>query len=259
MPEGDTVWRTARRLDEALSGRVLDVADLRVPRLATTDLVGRTVESTASRGKHLLTRIGDLTLHTHLKMEGAWHVLGPGERWRRPAHTVRVVLGAGDVSAVGFSLGVVELVPRDEETALLAHLGPDLLAADWDPEAAVARVAARPERPVFDALLDQRNLAGLGNEYVTELLFTAGLLPTRPVGDVPDLRRLVVRAHAMIMANRDRVDRTFTGDTRRGRTSWAHGREHRSCRRCHTPLETAWLGQDPARQRLTTWCPRCQT
>ena len=163
MPEGDTVWRAARRLDDALSGQRLTRTDLRVPSLATVDLTGALVVGTLARGKHLLTRIqrGDdnLTLHTHLKMEGSWRVLRSGERWPRPAHQARVVLSTESVQAVGFSLGVVELMRTAQEDDAVGHLGPDLLGAGWDPAEAPRRLAAEPERSLHGALLDQRNLA----------------------------------------------------------------------------------------------------
>jgi endonuclease-8 len=214
VPEGDTVWRAARRLDEALSGRVLTATDFRVPAYATWDLVGATVTETVSRGKHLLTRIdGDRpwTLHTHLKMEGGWRVLAPGQRWPRPAHTARVVLTTETAVAVGFQLGIVEVVPRDEEPAVVGHLGPDLLGPDWDPDEAVRRLAADPDRSIKEALLDQRNLAGVGNMYANELCFVAGVAPGAPVEKVPDLRRMVLRAHQMLDLNRHRDQQSTTG------------------------------------------------
>lgn len=74
MPEGDTVWRAAKRLRAAQAGKTLTRCDIRVPRYATVDLTGQTMDEVASRGKHLLIRVGDLSIHTHLKMEGMWHV-----------------------------------------------------------------------------------------------------------------------------------------------------------------------------------------
>ena len=136
------MWRAARLLDRTLSGRDLTGTDFRVPAFATWDLSGARVSETVSRGKHLLTRIDAddrWTLHTHLKMEGGWRVLAPGRRWPRPTHTVRVVLSTADSVAVGFSLGIVEIVPRDRESDLVGHLGPDLLGHDWDPVEAVRR------------------------------------------------------------------------------------------------------------------------
>src|SRR3954451_3746360 len=117
VPEGDTVWLAAHRLNAALAGRVITRSDFRVPQLATTDLTGRTVREVVSRGKHLLTRIdGGLTLHTHFRMEGAWHLYRPAERWKGgPNHEVRVVLANADWTAVGYRLPVVELLETADE------------------------------------------------------------------------------------------------------------------------------------------------
>jgi endonuclease-8 len=256
VPEGDTVWRTARHLDRVLSGHALVTTDFRVPELATTDLTGRTVDTTVSRGKHLLTRIGDVTLHTHLKMEGAWHLYRDGTPWRRPAHEVRVVLGVDGWSAVGFALGVVELVARDAEETVVGHLGPDLLGPDWDLDRALANLRSDPERPIGEALLDQRNLAGIGNIYRNELCFLAGVQPTRPTGEVPALDRLVTRAKAILEANKERTEQSTTGDLRPGRRTWVH--DQRRCRRCGSPVRRFELGP-PGRTRTAYACPGCQT
>jgi endonuclease-8 len=257
MPEGDTVWRTARQLHDALAGRPLTSCDIRVPQWATVDLTGITVDEAASRGKHLFIRAGDVSLHTHLKMEGAWHVYATGARWRRPAHSARVVLENVDHQAVGFSLGLVELLDRSAEDEAMSWLGPDLLGPDWSLAEAVRRVSADPERPVFLALHDQRNLAGFGNEYVNELCFLHGLLPTRPVGQVEDIGHVIDRGQRLITANRSR-HRVFTGNTRRGEQHFVFGRERQPCRRCGTPILRGELGDDPIRMRNTFWCPHCQ-
>ena len=257
MPEGDTVYRAAHRLREALEGQVLVSTDVRVPRYATTDLSGQRVDEVVSRGKHLLIRVGDHSIHTHLKMEGRWDVHPIGTRWRGPSHAARIVLRTAEHEAVGFWLGVVEVLPREAEG--LDRLGPDLLGADWDLDEAVRRTGSDPDRPVFLALLDQRNLAGLGNEYVNELLFVSGLAPDRRVGDVPDLRRVVQRGHQMLQANKDRAVRTFTGDTRQGRERWIYGRDRARCRRCGGPVRRGTLGDTPVTERDTYWCPACQT
>lgn len=258
MPEGDTIWRLARTLDRALSGRLLTGTDFRVPDLATVDLSGRPVTGTMSRGKHLLTRIGDgHTLHTHLKMEGSWRVFRPGERWSKPAHTARVVLRTEEAEAVGFSLGIVELLPRDRETEPVAHLGPDLLGPDWDEDEAVRRLLAAPERPIAEALVDQRNLAGVGNLYKSELCFLAGVPPTAPVGEVPDLRRMVRRAKAMLETNKERSEQSTSGDLRRGERTWVYRRERQGCRRCGTAIRVSMDGA-AGRERATYSCPNCQ-
>lgn len=259
MPEGDTVWRAAARLREGLAGRRLTRTDFRIPAHATLDLSGRTVDEVVSRGKHLLIRVGDASIHSHLKMEGVWHVHSTGTRWRRPAHQARVVLETDDSQAVGFALGVLEVLRREVDDEALAYLGPDLLGPDWDLAEAVRRVGADPSRPVFLALLDQRNLAGLGNEYVNELLFLSGLAPGRRVGDVPDLAGVVERGHRVLDANKDRVERSFTGSIRRGEERWVYRRERSRCRRCGTPLRTGSMGDAPTTERNTFWCPHCQT
>jgi endonuclease-8 len=259
MPEGDTVWLTAHNLNAALAGRTLTGCDVRVPAFATVDLTGETVHEVASRGKHLLHRIGDQTLHTHLKMEGSWHLYRPGTPWRRPAHQARVILTTEEWTAVGFSLGVVEFVPTAHEDSVVGHIGPDLLGGDWDLDEAVSRVTAHQETAVFIALLDQRNLAGVGNVYANELCFLRGMLPTRPVGDDPDAAATVRLARKLLEANRARVDRSTTGDLRSGRNAWVYGRAGRPCRRCGTKIRRGTLGPTPLTERDTFWCPRCQT
>jgi endonuclease VIII len=258
VPEGDTVWRTARRLHRALAGRVLTGCDLRVPRHAPVDLSGQVVHEVLARGKHLLHRIGeDRTLHSHLQMEGAWHLYRPGTRWRRPGFSARVVLGTDRWVAVGFDLTDVRVVRRDEEPDLVGHLGPDLLGADWDAAEAVRRLRADAQREIGDALLDQRNLAGVGNLYKSEVCFCCGVHPALTVGAVADLPGLVERARGLLEANRERAAQTTTGDTRRGRRTWVYRRAGLPCRRCGSLVQTADQGA-PGRERQTFWCPRCQ-
>ncbi len=264
MPEGDTVYRTARLLDRSLSGQALVKTDFRVPQHATADLSGGTVVETVSRGKHLLTRIDRgpdrWTLHTHLKMEGTWKVLTPGQRWPRPAHTARVVLETAGATAVGFSLGVVELLDRAAEDDVVGHLGPDLLGPDWDEERALANLTRDPERSprqIGEALLDQRCLAGIGTVWRAETLFLTGVNPFTPVPDVADLRKVVRMAHRLLQANKERAIQATTGSTRRGEQFYVYARNGQPCRRCGTRIESDEQG--PAgRERPTYWCPGCQ-
>jgi endonuclease-8 len=264
MPEGDTVWRTAQQLHEALAGRPLTNCDIRVPQWATVDLTGATVDEAVSRGKHLFVRAGDVSLHTHLKMEGAWHVYRLGEKWRRPSGEVRVLLEAGDVTAVGFSLGVVELIRTTDEDGIVAHLGPDLLGPDWDQDEALRRLRADPDRSITAALLDQRNLAGIGNMYKAEALFLAGVDPWTPVGETTDLAGVVDRAARLLELNKSTASQVTTGDKRRGREHWVYERRGKPCLRCGTPIATADQGRPPrpARRwpiarsvRSTSRCP----
>jgi endonuclease-8 len=259
MPEGDTVWNTARVLERALTGDVLTGSDFRIPQLATTDLAGWTVAESASRGKHLLLRLtrdgsAPRTLHSHLRMDGAWRAYAPGERWAgRPAHLIRVVLRGKRSVAVGYHLHEVSLLPTAEEEAMLGHLGPDLLGADWDEAEAVRRIAAHPDASIAAALLDQRNLAGVGNLYKAETLFLRGLWPWTPVAQVPDLAGVAGLAQKLVASNKGRWTQTTTGSLRRGETSYVYGRRAQPCRRCGTAIRKA-----DQEERVTYWCPRCQ-
>ena len=262
MPEGDTVYLTAHRLHDALAGRVLTSTDFRVPALAPTDLSGRVVLDTISRGKHLLTRVeGGLTLHTHLRMDGSWRLFRPGTRWSGgPAHEIRVVLANEDWSAVGYRLPVVELLRTDDESDAVGHLGPDLLGPDWSEEEAVRRLSETPDREIGPVLLDQRNLAGVGNLYKCEVLFLSGITPWTRVGDVSDLDAVVRRAQRLLAANKDHWHQSTTGNLRRGEEHWVYRREKRPCRRCGTPVRRA-MHPEPGREveeRVSFWCPRCQ-
>ncbi len=272
MPEGDTVWRTARRLDQALSRQVLTKTDLRVPSWAEVDLTGQQVVETVSRGKHLLTRLETVTLHTHLKMEGSWHIYAHGSRWRSPAFQARVVLANERWQAVGFRLGEVDLIERAREDDVVGHLGPDLLGPDWSLDAALSRLRAVPQRPLGEALLDQRNLAGIGNLYKAEVCFLFGVHPQTPVGDLADLPSLVERARALLSSNKERAQQVTTGDLRRGHGLWVYARAGQPCRRCGTAIRSdtfsEWsaggaavkqsVSPDQDRFRSTYWCPSCQ-
>ncbi|MDQ0993436.1 DNA-formamidopyrimidine glycosylase family protein [Streptomyces sp. V3I7] len=259
MPEGDTVWLTARRLRDALASKVLTRSDLRVPRFATADLTGRAVLDVVPRGKHLLTRIeGGLTLHSHLRMDGSWKVYAPERRWGGgPAHQIRVILGTEDRTAVGYRLPVLELLRTEEESRVVGHLGPDLLGPGWDPEQALANLLADPARSLGEALLDQRNLAGVGNVYKCELCFLLGATPWLPMGALPADRaaKLPDLAQKLLVVNRDRPVRITTND--RGQNLFVYGREGQPCLRCRTPIRVADQG-DGSRERPTYWCPTCQ-
>jgi endonuclease-8 len=230
-----------------------------VPRLATTRLARWTVVESASRGKHLLLRLRDpdgraFTLHSHLRMDGAWRAYAPGDRWAAtPNHLIRVVLRTADAVAVGYHVHDLALVPTAHEHTLLDHLGPDLLGADWDADEAARRIAAHPEASIAEALLDQRNLAGIGNLYKAETLFLSGVSPWTKVAQVPDLTAMVTLAQRLVASNKGRWTQTTTGSLRRGETTYVYGRRAQPCRRCATAIQKAEQGE-----RVTYWCPRCQ-
>lgn len=254
MPEGDAVWLTARRLHEALAGRVLTRSDFRVPRYATVRLAGQSVTEALARGKHLLIRTdAGLTVHTHLKMEGSWRVL-PASARLAESYKVRLVLANAEWQAAGYQLGITEVLRTVAEDRVTGHLGPDLLGPGWDPAEAVRRLSRQPERPIGAALLDQRNLAGIGTIYRAEVLFLRGVSPWRPAGAVDDLTALVTLAHQMLEANKERPGQVTTGLTGRGNETWVYGRRGAPCRRCGAPVRK----HAPDGERVTYWCPNCQ-
>ena len=259
MPEGDVVWNTAQRLHTALAGQVLTRSDFRVPRYATVSLTGHLVTEAVARGKHLLIRTGNgFTVHTHLKMDGYWRIQSAeGGRPLGRSHQLRLVLGNTQWLAAGYLLGITEVLPTAREDQVTGHLGPDLLGPDWDAAAAVARITRNPERPIGESLLDQRNLAGAGTIFATEMMFLQGVNPWRPVGEVNDLHALVELGHRLLDANKTRPGHVTTGDTRPGREHWVYGRAGRPCRRCGTPISRGEAGV-PGQERVRFWCPNCQ-
>jgi endonuclease-8 len=260
VPEGDTVWLTARRLDQALRDRRLTQFQLRVPALATVDRSGDTVTDVSARGKHILIRLDSgLTLHSHLRMDGSWHLSPAGRSASQlPEHMIRASLGNAGWLATGYRVHDLALIATAEEHLLVGHLGPDLLGADWDPDLAVAKLRAESERAVGEALLDQRRLAGIGNMYRAEILFIEGVNPWTPVGQVADLPSMMCTSYRLLRMNRDHPEQSTTGFTQRGRQHWVYLRTNKPCLRCATPIAMAKQGEPP-RQRPSYWCPTCQS
>lgn len=251
------MWLAGRRLSEALAGDTLVRGELRVPRHATVALAGRQVLDVVSRGKHLLIRLNQgQTLHTHFRMDGSWHLYRRGDRWRGgPEWQIRALLSTKRWDAVGYRLPVLDLVPTADEHTVVGHLGPDLLGEPFAAEEAAARLAADPSRPIGEALLDQRVVAGLGNLYRTELCFLLGVTPWTAVGDSADPGRVVDLGRRLLMANRDRYEQITTGQSGAGRWHWVF--ERRTCLRCSTPVATGLQGRT-GQERITYWCPTCQ-
>ncbi|MBI9115509.1 DNA-formamidopyrimidine glycosylase family protein [Sanguibacter suaedae] len=261
MPEGDTVLLTARRLDAALSGRALERAELRWPRVPVDDLTGTQVLRTWAYGKHILTELADgRTLRTHLRMDGSWRVARTGTAGARAAGSrVRAVLANTTWTCVGDQLGMLDLVRTRDLHTLLGHLGPDILADSFlpDPGAedagaglaeAVRRASSDPGRPIGDVLLDQQVVAGIGTLFAAEGLFELQVWPWDPV-DSCDLASLLTAIRRNLVRGVVRpVD---------GRRVHVHARRGRPCVRCGTPLERGTSGIPP-RDRPMFYCPRCQ-
>jgi endonuclease-8 len=201
-----------------------------------------------------------LSLHSHLRMDGSWHLYRPADRWRGANHDVRAVLATEERVAVGFRLHDLELLATDDERRLVGHLGPDLLDVDWSEALhteAVCRLTAEPAAEVGLALLDQRVMAGVGNLYRAEVCFLLGVSPWSPVGALADPGRAVTLAHTLLLRNADRPEQSTTGDLGRGRQHWVYQRGGQPCRRCGTRIRTGEQG-DGLYARTAYYCPRCQ-
>ncbi|MDC0674332.1 DNA-formamidopyrimidine glycosylase family protein [Nannocystis radixulma] len=258
MPEGDTLFKVAARLRVMVGETVTRFESI----LQDLDLVGRTITGVEARGKNLLIWFdGTHALYTHLRMAGSWHLYAPGSAWRKPAAAARVVLATASHVAVCFYAPVVEWLTAWEvgHHPTLAGLGPDLLGPE-EPEdtiaAALARLRDDPHRPLGEALLDQRLVAGLGNVYKSELLWMERLDPFKPVSDYDDstLRRLLTAGRTWMRRN--------LGDGPR-RTRWGIGRANTSvynrsgepCPRCGAAIAVRRQG---TLGRTTYYCPQCQ-
>jgi endonuclease VIII len=273
VPEGDSIFKAARTLHRALAGKRVVHFESVFPALSRvhddTSLIGRTLESVSSAGKHLLMHFsGGLILRTHMRMNGSWHIYRPGERWQRPRRDMRVVIATADFVAVAFTVPVAEFIAADrlERHDELRQLGPDLLADDFDASAATARMRARSTESVADVLLNQRVMAGVGNVYKSEVLFACGVNPFLPIDRLDDetMYRLVTTARRLLVLNVSTAlppMTTYGGlrrTTGRGNPSdrlWVYGRGGLPCRRCGTPISVKKHGHDA---RITYWCATCQ-
>ncbi|HEY2736203.1 MAG TPA: DNA-formamidopyrimidine glycosylase family protein [Polyangiales bacterium] len=273
MPEGDTIFRAARALHRALAGKLVTRFHSVFPRLNRIDedqpIAGRTVEKVEARGKHLLIWFsGGLALRTHMRMSGSWHLYRPGEAWQRATSDLRIAVESADFLALAFHVHEAEWL--DERTlarSAVAKLGPDVLANQFDRAVAADNLREARGRPICDALLNQRVLAGLGNVYKSELLFLTGLHPLRSAETITRVQaaKLVELAQKLMASNVGpaadggmvtyRGLRRTTGRADPGERLWVYGRAGAPCRKCGGAISSALLGKDV---RRTYWCPNCQ-
>jgi len=252
VAEGDTILRLARRFEATLLGETVQASAPnprgRAARIEQLD--GRTLEGVASRGKHLLLDFGELSLHSHLGMSGGWHFYRPGSRWRRPRSSAWAVLADAEWEAVQFGGPTLQVSPtaRLRRNPQLTRLGPDILAADFDPEAVIAAMRSDSTRGLGDALLDQHLLAGIGNIFKSEACFAARVDPWRPIGALDDeeLRAVLMAAREQMLSAVERGDR---------HQFRIYKRRQAVCPSCRGPVSSR--GQGDA-NRTTYWCPRCQ-
>jgi endonuclease-8 len=258
VPEGDTIHRVADRLRPALAGKVLERFEA-ARAVGPRPKPGTEITEVEARGKHLLIRFSDgITLHTHMRMVGTWHLYRRGSRWRLPGHLARAVVAVPDWEAVCFKAPVVELYrePPAHLPQPLDHLGPDLCLEDPPVDAVLARMAARVDvdSEIGPTLLDQQVAAGIGNVYKSEVLWACRVNPFTKVVDLDTetRRALIVTAGKQLRANLGTVgDRATVA----GGGVAVYGRRGRPCLRCGTPIERRAQGEDP---RVTYWCPQCQ-
>lgn len=239
MPEGDTIFRAARTLNEALAGKTVTRFETVLPKLARVDdqtpLRGRTVERVTASGKNLIIEFsGALVLRTHLRMNGSWHLYRAGERWRKRRDDMRLVIATDDFEAVGFNIPIAEFgeVPPH---------GPDLLGESFDADEALLRIREHADEEIGNVLMNQRVVAGIGNIWKSETLFVCGVNPFKRAGDC-DARSILTKARALLQRST------------RERPRWAvYERGGQPCRRCGTAIR-----RQLQNLRSTYWCPKCQ-
>jgi endonuclease-8 len=274
MPEGDTIFRSARALNKALAGSVVRRFDTGYVQLARvnddTPLAGRTVERVEARGKWLLMHFsGDLILVTHMLMSGSWHMYRVGEKWRLPRSSMRVMIATDTWEVVAFN---VQIAMFHTATTLATHrsipkLGPDLLGSNFDEREAEERLRERGQDEVGVALLNQRVMAGIGNIFKSEICFACRVNPFRQVASLTaaESKCLIETALKFLAANVKEgssdgittygVLRRTSGNSNREERLWVYGRKGLPCRRCGMPITSHKQGLDA---RSTYWCPECQ-
>jgi endonuclease-8 len=275
MPEGDTIFRSARALGRALGGRVITGFRSTYPMLTRyhddTPLTGQSVAQVESRGKWLLMQFsGGATLATHMLMSGSWHIYRPGERWQKPRSAARIVIENAEYHAIGFNVPVAEMHTADTlaRDRRFPRSQNDLLCGEFDAEAALERMLQYPGEEIGDVLLNQRVMAGVGNVFKSEACFVAGIHPFAKIGMLTcaEVQRVIRVAHRQLSANvledSSNTIVTWRGAGRRTthrsdptESLWVYGRNGEPCRKCGAPIRRRIQGFDA---RVTFWCPECQ-
>lgn len=275
MPEGDTIFRSARALGRALVGKPITNFRSTFPLLTRfqddTPIIGQSVNCVESRGKWLLIHFsGGATLATHMLMNGSWHLYRAGERWHRPARDMRIVLENRDYQAIAFTVPIARIYTAQAlaREKRIPPKGSDVLGEDFDPEAAAARIRTYADEEIGEVLLRQQVLAGVGNVFKSEICFVEGVNPFCRVASLSDkqVAALVSTAQKLVAANvledSGNMIVTYRGQQRRTThgakpqdSLWVYNRFGAPCRRCGNPIRHRLQGADA---RVTFWCQSCQ-
>lgn len=259
MPEGDVVHKTAQRLHAALAGQPLVGVDLRWPNVPDVELRGRDTVEVVARGKHLLHRIaGGITVHTHLRMEGSWRIRPTAQVTPTVARRadIRAIVADEQWAAIGYRLGMLEVLATDDEDRVVGHLGPDILADDFDTARAVANLRGNGERTIGSALLDQRNIAGIGTMFAAEAMFATRTPPWQAAA-TSDVEAIVASARHMMQRSMQQPIRDVMEQVSTLEESAVHARNGRPCLRCGGTVRVAMIGAPP-QERTMFYCPTCQ-
>jgi endonuclease-8 len=278
MPEGDTIYRSARAMQRAIGGQLCTGFETGLAKLARvnddTPIAGRAIEKVEARGKWLLVHFsGDLILLTHMLMSGSWHLYRTGEKWWMGKDRMRAVIRTADWQAVAFNVPVAEFhTARSlERNTQVPKLGIDVLGSAYTVEAGIAKLkaygAAHPDAEIAVVLLNQRVLAGLGNVYKSEVAFAAGVNPFRAMSTITDREYEMMAEVAQRWMKQNVFDgagdgivtysgnRRTTGSSNRDDRLWVYRRSGQECRRCGAAIEMRKQG---VQARSTYWCPSCQ-
>lgn len=278
MPEGDTLFRSARALAKVLEGKTVTAFETAYAKLASVNddhpVEGRVMEKVESRGKWLLMHFsGDLILTTHMLMSGSWHIYRTGEKWWNSRRNMRVRISVEGYEAVAFNVPVAEFHTAASlaRSTSIPKLGLDILSADFTLQTGFERLQQRaqshPDDEIANVLLNQRIMAGLGNVYKSEICFAARVHPFRAMSTITadEMRQMADVSQRYMQANvldgsGDGII-TYTGNRRTTHAAnredrlWVYGRRGQECRRCGDLIEMRKQGTGA---RSTYWCPSCQ-
>ncbi len=264
MPEGDTIYRSARRLRQVMVGTVVEAASDNGRFFSSEALVGGRFEAVESRGKHLLMHLDDgRVVHSHMGMTGSWHVYAINEPWQKSPRGAGLALelcGELDRRAVVacFWPKSLELLSSNQfrRHPFLHRLGPDLLGPSVELDAVLARFRIHDATTIGEAVMNQTIVSGIGNVYKSETLFLTQTSPFDRVGELSDaeILRITQQAQQLMRQNHEGYPRR----TRRrgdGQRLWVYGRRGELCFRCGSKLRMQRQGD---LGRSTYWCPECQ-